>query len=106
MIESPSQPRPTAAPAPRLRIALAHDWLCGFRGGEAVLELIASLVEPEFEPAGLYTMFDDGWPLSPAVDRWRSLAPISAWPLGRRPSALRMRRWLFPLYPRAVANLS
>ena len=52
----------------RARIALAHDWLCGYRGGEAVLDRIARLVLEHFEPAGLYVMTDDRKPLTPAID--------------------------------------
>ncbi len=86
---------------PAARIALAHDWLCGRRGGEMVLERLALLVERHFRPAGLYTMFDDGQPLSPGIDR-----------LPRRRSSLNvlarvgLRRWALPLYPLAVGELS
>lgn len=90
---------------PTPRIALAHDWLCGFRGGEAVLERLAGLVDRHYSPAGLYTMFDDGEPLSPTVDAWRSRRLIHAWPTGTTRLGLDARRWLLPLYPRAVAHL-
>lgn len=84
---------------------MAHDWLCGLRGGERVLERICALVQREFEPAGLLTMFDDGKPLSPTVDEWRrrGLIRASAWNWLGRGS---LRRWLLPIYPRAVAGLS
>ncbi|HYE02084.1 MAG TPA: glycosyltransferase [Phycisphaerales bacterium] len=86
-----------------MRIALAHDWLCGFRGGEAVLERLARLVAGEHEPAGLYVMFDDGRPVAPAIDALRTTVAR----LGRLPAAsTRLRRWLFPLYPLAVTDLS
>jgi glycosyltransferase involved in cell wall biosynthesis len=95
---------PTAAPETqaRLRIALAHDWLCGLRGGELVLECIADLITREHEPAGVFTMFDDGQPLSPTVDS----LPHFVSRVGRWPGATRLRRWLLPMYPRAVAELS
>jgi glycosyltransferase involved in cell wall biosynthesis len=85
-----------------LRIAVAHDWLCGYRGGEAVLEAIARVVSVHFRPAGVYTMFDDGRALAPTVDSLRHIV----WPPGRLAGARRARRWLLPLYPRAVAWLS
>jgi glycosyltransferase involved in cell wall biosynthesis len=98
---------PAVAGGRRLRIALAHDWLCGYRGGEAVLERIAALAEREHEVAGLYTMFDDGRPLSPAVDRLRAAGLVRASGLNRLPDGPgRLRRWLLPLYPWAVAELS
>jgi glycosyltransferase involved in cell wall biosynthesis len=84
----------------RPRIALAHDWLCGLRGGEQVLERIASVVRTEFDSRALYTMFDDGGSIGPATDDARHVA---SW-LNALPGAL--RRWLLPLYPSAVAQLS
>jgi glycosyltransferase involved in cell wall biosynthesis len=96
---------PARGPArPRTpRIALAHDWLCGYRGGEAVLERIAALIARRYEPANLYTMFSDGRALTPAVDGMRRVVAR----LGRMPGAsTKLRRWLLPLYPRAVAELS
>jgi glycosyltransferase involved in cell wall biosynthesis len=72
------------------------------RGGERVLEAIARTLAPEHEIAALYTMFDDGRPLSPHLD---PIPKRIAW-LGRMPGANRARRWLLPLYPAAVASLS
>jgi glycosyltransferase involved in cell wall biosynthesis len=105
MIETPHAPSPDAR-GPRPRIAVAHDWLCGYRGGEAVLERIAALVEREFEPVGLYVMFDDGRPLSPTVDAWRRRGLITSWSVGRSALGARARRWLLPTYPGAVERLS
>jgi glycosyltransferase involved in cell wall biosynthesis len=87
-------------PAPRPRIALAHDWLCGFRGGESVLERIAVVAAELGEVDRLYTMFDDGRALAPAVDALGH--EVSS--LGRMPAGA--RRWLLPLYPAAVRQLS
>ena len=82
---------------------LAHDWLIGRRGGEAVLETFADVVESEHEPAGLYTLFDSGAPISPAIDRRRrTVSPLNAIP-GANGS---LRRWLLPLYPWGVGRLS
>lgn len=97
-----------------LRIALAHDWLCGFRGGEAVLERIASLfpwpasdartideilASADVRPR-LFTLFDDGRPLSRRIDSIPRRASI----LNRAPAS--WRRWLLPLYPAGVRDLS
>lgn len=85
------------------RIALAHDWLCGYRGGEAVLERIAAIIQSHFSSGSLYTMFDDGRPLAQAVDDFKH-TPSD---LNSLPAASgRLRRWLLPLYPHAVADLS
>ncbi|MFT5423719.1 MAG: glycosyltransferase involved in cell wall biosynthesis [Phycisphaerales bacterium] len=85
---------------PNARIALAHDWLVGLRGGEKVLDSIARLVEARHTPGPLYTMFASKKSITPAIDR-----------LGVRTSGLNkypasMRRWLLPRYPAAVASLS
>lgn len=87
----------------KLRVALAHDWLCGYRGGEGVLDRVARLVLSEHEAAGLYVMFDDGRELAPSVDDLpRTVSPLSRFPMG----ATKLRRWMLPLYPKAVETLS
>ena len=87
----------------RPRIILAHDWLCGLRGGELVLDALARLLPNIGDVVGLYTMFDDGRPLTPALD---ALPRVVA-TLGRLPLASSsLRRWLLPLYPAAVEDLS
>ncbi len=70
------------------------------RGGERVLDAIARLCADRFETVGLFTMFDDGRPLSPAIDA----IPKFTSHLNRLPGA--MRRWLLPMYPAAVGQLS
>ena len=85
------------------RVALAHDWLVGLRGGEAVLEEIAAVVRSRHTLSCVYTMFSDGRPLAPHIDA----APRSVARLGRLPGAsTRLRRWLLPLYPFAVGELA
>ncbi len=92
---------PTAATR-RPRIALAHDWLCGFRGGEAVLDALIEAAAPAADITAIYTMFADGRPLTPAIDALPRHISI----IGRLPAANRFRRWLLPMYPAAVASLS
>ncbi len=70
------------------------------RGGERVLDAIARLCAERFEIAGLYTMFDDGTAHTPAID---AIPKITSH-LNRLPR--KMRRWLLPGYPSAVAQLS
>ncbi|MBX3384359.1 MAG: glycosyltransferase [Phycisphaeraceae bacterium] len=100
-------PDPTVAHGlphpPRARIALAHDWLCGLRGGEHVLDAIARTLSPDHDLAALLVMFDDGRPLTPAIDALPKIVSR----LGRLPGAsTALRRHLLPLYPAAVASLS
>jgi glycosyltransferase involved in cell wall biosynthesis len=87
----------------RPRIALVHDWLCGYRGGEGVLERIARVVLDHADAAGLWVMVSDGRPVAPAVDSLEVRASC----LQEIPfAATTLRRHLLPLYPRAVADLS
>jgi glycosyltransferase involved in cell wall biosynthesis len=80
------------------RIALAHDWLVGMRGGERVLDRLARL----FGPTDLYTLVDDGRPLSAAISACRVVtSPLQRWP----GAAGRWRRLYLPLMPRAVERL-
>lgn len=82
----------------RPRIALAHDWLVGLRGGERVLERLARL----FGPTDLYVLVDDGRPLGEAISSCR----IVRSPLQRLPGATgALRRYYLPLMPWAVGRL-
>ncbi len=100
---SPTSVAPSSAAAPRPRIALVHDWLCGYRGGEAVLERLARLILDHARPAGLWVMVSDGRPLAPAID----FLPLHTSSLQEIPFAsTALRRHLLPLFPRAVADLS
>lgn len=83
------------------RVALAHDWLCTWRGGEMVLARIASIVERKTKPGNLYTMFDAGKPTGSPIDRWNRVGS----PLGTLPGGIPLRRWLMPMYPWAVGWL-
>ncbi|MCA9272091.1 MAG: glycosyltransferase [Phycisphaerales bacterium] len=79
-------------------MALCHDWLVARRGGELVLEAIAEAIQPMADLDVVYTMFDNGSSIGPAIDPLRRKASfLSAWPA---------RRWLLPLYPLAVWDLS
>jgi glycosyltransferase involved in cell wall biosynthesis len=82
----------------QFRIALAHDWLVGMRGGERVLDRLARL----FGPTDLYTLVSNGRPLSEAISACR----VRTSPLQRFPGARgRWRRHYLPLMPWAVGRL-
>jgi glycosyltransferase involved in cell wall biosynthesis len=92
-----SAPARTARPG-TARVALAHDWLVGLRGGELLLDRLAQ----RYGPTDLYTLVSDGRPLTPAIDACRVVTS----PLQRLPfSAGRLRRAYLPLYPWAVERL-
>ncbi len=84
-----------------LRIALAHDWLIARRGGELVLDAITThLHQSNNTLSTIYTMFDSGTPITPAIDTLTRTTSS----LNRLPKPL--RRWLLPLYPKAIEQLS
>jgi glycosyltransferase involved in cell wall biosynthesis len=96
----PQPSHPISSDRP-LRVALAHDWLVGYRGGEMVLDAIADvLLAHGHAITRIYTMFDNGSPLTPTLDA----IPRTASSLNNHPQSL--RRWLLPRYPRAVKQLS
>lgn len=99
-------PIPFPNPAPthrRLRVALGHDWLCGYRGGEGVLERLIRVVRAHHEFAGLYVMFDDQRSVAPAIDATeRTVSGVGRWPL----ASTKLRRWMMPFYPKATRQLS
>jgi glycosyltransferase involved in cell wall biosynthesis len=79
------------------RVALAHDWLVTWRGGEKVLLAIAQL----FPTAPIYTLFhqSDAMPAELQVHR---IVPSV---LDRLPGARRRHRLLLPLMPAAIRAL-
>ena len=95
-----SLPLPAGAPAGRLqagpRVALIHDWLTGMRGGEKVLEALASL----FPGAPVYTLFHFPGSVSPALE---SHAIHTSF-LQRAPALRRHYRRYLPLFPTAVES--
>jgi len=79
------------------RVALVHDWLTGMRGGERVLEAIASLV-PE---APIYTLLHIPGSTSEALESH----PIHTSFLQRAPAIRRLYRHYLPLFPSAIEDL-
>ena len=77
-----------------VRVALVHDWLTGMRGGERVLDVLATL----YPDAELYTLIHVPGSTSPAIER----LPIHASPLSALPGAARHYRKLLPLFPWAI----
>ncbi len=77
-----------------LRIALVHDWLTGYRGGERVLDHLAR----RFPDADLFTLFHVPGRVPPTIERLRRTTS----PLDRLPFAHRHYRKLLPLHPWAV----
>lgn len=85
----------SASPTPR--VALAHHWLVGMRGGEKVLEQICAVLPG----ATIYTLVAQPEKLSAAL---RSHPIHTSW-LQRLPGGTRHYRKLLPLFPAAVSSL-
>lgn len=80
-----------------LKVALVHDWLTGFRGGEKVLEVIAEI----FPKAPLYTLVHiRGSTSRPIEDREIHTSFLQNMPLGKT----KYRHYL-PLFPLAAQTL-
>ena len=73
------------------RVALVHDWLTGYRGGEKVLAAIAELVPH----ADLYTLIHVPGSTVPVIEDRR----VYASPLNRLPGVAGYYRWLLSFFP-------
>src|SRR5262249_46380629 len=83
------QPRP-------VKIALIHDWLVRYRGGEKVLEAIYEL----YPEADLFTLLHRPGRVSPALER----RPIRTSFLQKLPRVYASYRTLLPLFPAAIES--
>ncbi len=79
-----------------LKVALVHDWLTGMRGGEKVLEAIASL----FPRAPIYTLLHLRGSVSPELESH----PIHTSFLQRAPGIAKHYRRYLPLFPAAIED--
>jgi glycosyltransferase involved in cell wall biosynthesis len=77
-----------------LKVALVHDWLTGYRGGERVLHHLAQ----RFPKADLYTLFHDPGSVSAAIEERRIFTSV----LDAVPGSARHYRKMLPLLPWAI----
>ena len=79
-----------------LKLALAHHWLVGMRGGEKVLESLAEL----FRRVPIYTL---------VASRPESMEGcetcVELLPLQQLPGAILLYKTLLPLFPFAISRL-
>lgn len=85
---------PTKKPTPR--VALVHDWLTSYRGGERVLEAIAEL----FPDAEIYTLFH----VPGTYGSRLSQHPIRPSWLNRLPGVRHFYRYYLPLFPLGIES--
>lgn len=81
----------------RARVALVHDWLITWRGGEKVLAAMAEL----FPAAPIFTLFHDPKDIPASLESHRIVASV----LDRIPGARSRHRQLLPLMPGAIRLL-
>jgi glycosyltransferase involved in cell wall biosynthesis len=79
------------------RVALVHDWLITWRGGEKVLEAMAEL----FPSAPIFTLFHDPKDMPPSIEAHRIVPSV----LDRVPGARTRHRQFLPLMPGAIRLL-
>ena len=79
-----------------MRVALVHDWLTGFRGGEKVLDVFCEL----FPDATLFTLVHVEGVTSPRIES----LPIRTAFTQKLPAAKRLYRWYLPLHPWAIES--
>ena len=80
--------------APALRVALAHDWLTGMRGGERVFEALCEA----FPDAARFALLHVRGAVSPTIEA----KPVRTSFIQRLPGSHRYYRPLLPLFPAAV----
>jgi glycosyltransferase involved in cell wall biosynthesis len=79
-----------------LKIALVHDWLTGYRGGERVLHHLAQ----RFPQADLFTLFHTPGSVTPEIEDRQITTSI----LDRLPGTANHYRKLLPLFPWAIGR--
>jgi glycosyltransferase involved in cell wall biosynthesis len=79
-------------------VALIHDWLTGYRGGEKALDGLCDV----FPSADLFTLFHAPGSTSPTIERRR----ITTSPLQWLPAATRRYREYLPLFPWAIEQFN
>lgn len=77
-----------------VRVAVAHDWLTGMRGGEKTLEALCEL----FPNLTLFTMLHVKGSVSPALEHLRPRTSF----VQAMPGLARFYRYALPLFPLAV----
>jgi glycosyltransferase involved in cell wall biosynthesis len=77
-----------------MKVAVAHDWLTGMRGGEKVLEALCGM----FPDADLFTLYHQPGAVSPTIERHRITTSF----IQRLPFAATRYRHYLPLFPLAV----
>ncbi len=87
---------PASTRLPQPQVALVHDWLTGMRGGEKVLQSLASL----YPGAPIYTLLHTPGCLDPDLEERQIHTSF----LQSLPGASRHYRYLLPSFPAAIES--
>jgi glycosyltransferase involved in cell wall biosynthesis len=79
-----------------MRVAIAHDWLTGMRGGEKVLEVLCELLPG----ADLFTLVHVPGSVSPVIEN----RPVHTTFLSRLPGIARNYRRFLPFFPSLIES--
>src|SRR5260370_32761841 len=79
-----------------VKVAIVHDWLVRYRGGEKVLEAICEL----YPDADLFTLIHRPGSIPPSLERRNIRTSF----LQHIPGVYRRYRHLLPLFPSAIAS--
>jgi glycosyltransferase involved in cell wall biosynthesis len=80
-----------------MKVALVHDWLVTFRGGEKVLEAMAEL----YPEADIFTLLHERGTMPATLEQRRIVTSL----LDRLPAARSRHRYFLPLFPAAIEQL-
>lgn len=80
-----------------MRVALVHDWLTGFRGGEKVLEVLVEL----FPEATLFTLVHVPGSTPARIESLPIVTPFTQ----KLPGVRKHYRWYLPVFPWAIESL-
>lgn len=81
-----------------MKVALVHDWLVTYRGGEKVLEVLCGL----FPEADVFTLLHERGAMPPTIERMRIKTSF----LDRFSLVRRSHRMFLPLFPAAIEALA
>lgn len=80
-----------------MKVAIIHDWLTGFRGGEVVLDTILKI----YPSADLFTLIYNPGTLNRRIENRKITAAFT----NKLPFKKTKYRWYLPLFPTAIESL-
>lgn len=79
-----------------IKVAIAHDWLTGMRGGEKCLDVFCEL----FPKATVFTLMHIKGSVSPTIEKMSIRTSF----IDKIPNISKNYRWFLPLFPKAIES--